>query len=800
MKQLKSITVLSLVYSMLAMSGLPIAAMADDDTTTSTTKTYHYQTKQTDENGDDYTTSTFKGEGESQMNTADYLAMATMLAMGVAASSLAKATPLTTDIMLAAGSGVAYIGAEIYTMIAYDNIDVDQQIDVKMSESGVVDHEQLKALEKQKQSYLNIEKAAKAKAMIQMAATAGFGVAAGVATFKALSAKNILGACMTAGKTAVANMVAMCTNPLSALVADACAVCSAEVATIEATVPKIIATEESLQPSCTQTKELTALYETLGTAAGMAATPDACGRLVASGPPLGACAAAVQKSVADLVCASHLNDINFVVETPARERDTNFDAFENNPILRDAIFETNPDLERTLVGEISPNMKQLFKKSSVLGIRPRVKIDEASLDHYVSIRDFNRSLNGEVASISVDDYQTLRKSFVAHRGAGNDFEIGAILSAALSTGVDLLIPQARAEKAASGVGVLFAVGGLIYGLVRSEKTIMDKFMSTPGHRALVWGGIAGMATATAILSNKIAQKMGQNARQIDQMINAMRRLEDSGSISTLGGTGGETQQTISQVIVRPTEDLAVDPTGKETLPCVGGGKPPCKSISGNLDKTAGFVELKGNSLGTLSTLTGNVADGVQGQSTLTAGTLQQAQDLANQKEAIGKKNKRLMDELNKLRLKSKLKPIDYDKETERLARAFRNAARKQLKTNPSGARNLLASIAPNASLNSLGEELKKEEPNAEEGISGENTAVAALQGNAKPEDAGFSFDFGDDNGNTVVDAGPGEAALPDVIEGETGNDIIDKPNVPIWTIISVRYMKSGFPRLLELKE
>lgn len=797
MKKLKSLTTLSLVYSLLAMSSLPITAMAQSS---STKKTYHYQKKQVDEDGEKYTSSSFQGEGEGEMNMSDYMAMATMLAMGVAASSLAKAKPLTTDVMLAAGSGAAYIGAEIYSMIAYDNIDVDQQIEVKMKESGEVDHEQLKALEKQKQSYLNIQDAANAKALIQMAATAGFGAAALMAGYKSMQANHTLADCVLAAKTAMTNMAAMCTNPTGFLVADACAVCAAETAIIEATVPKIVATEKSLQPSCSQTAELTTLYGTLGTAAGTASTPEGCGRLVASGPPLAACASMVKNNVSELVCATHLQMIDFSVYSPLNERDIEFDASKKSNILRDAIFDIYPELERGFVSQVGPELKKLFRTSLAFGIRPHVKISEANIDRYVTIRDFNRSLNGELGSITLDDYENLKSSFGPKAHAQNHFELGAILSSALSAGVDLLIPRAHAAKEAQGVGVLFAVGGLIYGLVRSEKTMMDKFMSTPGHRAIVWGGIAAMATATAYLSKKIADKMGQNANKIDQMIGAMRRLNNAGSVSTLGGNGGETQQAISTAIVRPTRDIAVDPTGETKLPCVGGGKPPCKSISGNLDKTAGFVELKSSPLGTLSTLTGNVADGVQGQSTLTTGTLNQAQELANQKEAIGKRNKKLYDELNKLRLKNNQKPIDFDKESQRLAKAFQNAARKQLKNNPNGARNLLASIAPGAPLINLDEELKKEEATEEVGIKDESTAIAALQGNAKSEDSGFSFDFGDDTGNSVVDIGPGEAALPDVIEGETGNDIIDKPNVPIWTIISVRYMKSGFPRLLELKE
>ncbi len=806
MKNLKSFTVLSLVYSMLAMSGLPIAALAQDTPPASGVKTYHYQTKQVDENGEEYTSSTFKGEGESDMNMADYMAMATMLAMGVAASSLAKAKPLTTDIMLAAGSGAAYIGAEIYSMIAYDNIDVDKQIEVKMKESGEVDHEQLKALEKQKQSYLNIQDAANVKAMIQMAATAGFGAAALMAGYKSMQSNHVLGDCVLsteavmaeAGKTCAALAAAPDPTGTTKALLIKCKMCLSKAHLTPGNVKAIKGAEQKLGNSCKQTTEILGLYGTLEV--DINTNISQCTEFApAAVTKLGACQTALKENQRNYVCASHVQILDFSQNSPLEKRDLYQAPDEYSPIFRDAIFETNPDLEKSLIAEAQVGLESNFEKSSYLSLAPRIRVSEMNLDRYVAIRDYNRSLSGETASISLDDYETLKQSFKPIQ-AKQEFEVGTLLTAALTAGVDLLIPSAHAAKGAQGAGVLFAVGGLIYGLVRSEKTMMDRFMSTPGHRAIVWGGIAGMATATSILSKKIAEKMGQNAQKIDQMINAMRRLNDGGSVSTLGGNGGETQQAISTSIVRPIQDVAVDPTGETTLPCVGGGKPPCKSITGSLDKTAGFVELKSSPLGTLSTLTGNVADGVQGQSTLTAGTLNQAQDLANQKEAIGKKNKKLYDELNKLRLKDNQKPIDFDKESKRLAKAFQNAARKHFQKDSQGARNLLASIAPTAPLANLDEELKKEEIADEDGIKDDITATAALQGNNKPEDNGFSFDFGDDMGNTVVEAGAGEAALPDVIEGETGNDIIDKPNVPIWTIISVRYMKSGFPRLLELKE
>lgn len=797
MNALKSFTTACLVYSLIAVSGLPVIEMAHanaiadeiNEAAQQEVKTYHYKKKQVDEEGNEYTTSNFQGEGEDQMVIADYLAMLTMLAMGVVASSLAKAKPMTGDIMLGAGSGAAYIGAEVYAMIAYDNIDVDQQIEVKMSESGVVDHEQLKALEKQKQSYLNIENAAKIKAMIQAAATVGFMGAAGVAGYRSMTSKHTLADCSLAAQEVTAQAPAACgTLPDPSCVA-ATPTCIAQAATITSTIQTIMATESSIQPSCVQTKELMALYETTKTAATSGAATCATAR-AASASRLAACATALNGNTSQLVCASHLQLLRF------GSNDTHLHELQKTSIFKEALVGMYPHLSRELIDESKPIAERLFaSEKSLVNLNSNVSLDELNLNEYLSMRESNRFANGELSSMKVSDYQILRDSIGVNAVHENKLELRALFAAALEEGVNLLVPKAEA-KVAAGVGVALAAAGLLYGISGKGFQIIDRFMSTPGHRALVWAGIAALAAATAYLSKEIADKMNGNAQRIDEMIAAMRRLDDNGKIDDIGRPPG-THQPITPTIIKPTTDIKVDPTGVTTLPCVGGGEPPCKSISGNLDKTAGFIELQSNPLGNLATLTGQVADGIQGQSTLTAGTLDKAQSLANQKEAVAKRNKGIFDGLNKLRLKDKKKPIDYDKESKRFADSMMKAARRELRANPRGVSGLFASMAPTLPLNNLEEELAKEDK--AEGIIDETTATATLQGNNKGQDAGFSFDFGEDNGNTILESEE-VAALPDVIEGETGNDIIDKPNVPIWTIISVRYMKSGFPRLLEVKE
>lgn len=810
MNALKSFTTACLIYSLVSVSGLPIIESAHANGITdeinaaaqSEVKTYHYQKKQVDADGNEYTTSSFKGEGEDQMVMADYLAMLTMLAMGVVASSLAKAKPMTTDIMLGAGSGAAYIGAEVYTMIAYDNIDVDQQIDVKMNESGVVDHEQLQALEKQKQSYMNIENAAKTKAMIQAAATVGFMGAAGVAGYQSMKSKHTLADCMLAAQAATAEANAACA---AASIADPtcfarATACTTQAAVVTAEIGKIMATESSIQPSCTQTTELTALYN--GTIAAAQSASGACQAVpAASASGLSLCAAEIPRNISQLVCASHLQilkmgDVQNNYGHPAVP--TELKELQKTELFQETLMGMYPYLGAELVAETRALAPLYFEADrNILPIHSRVHLNEMNLDSYISAREHSRFAGGELVSLSVDDYQNLRSSFGERTIRKNSIEFKALLSAALEDGLNLFIPKANA-KVAAGVGVGIAAAGLLYGISGKGFQVIDRFMSTPGHRALVWAGIAALAAATAYLSKTIADKMSGNASRIDEIIAGMRRLNDTGKIDGIGGTNG-TQQTITQTIVRPLTDIKVDPTGTTTLPCVGGGKPPCKSISGNLDKTAGFIELQSNPLGNLSTLTGQVADGIQGQSTLTAGTLNKAQNLANQKEAVAKRNKGIFDELNKLRLKNKEKPIDFDKESKRFADSMMNAARRKLRSDPNGASRLFASLAPTMPLNNVEEELAKEEATEDLGAE-DGSAVATFQGNNKPEDAGFSFDFGEDNGNTILGSEEEVAALPDVIEGETGNDISNKPNIPIWTIISVRYMKSGFPRLLETKE
>ena len=101
----------------------------------------------------------------------------TMIAIGFLATRLYKAKK-TTDIYLAMAGGVAFIAGEVLSTSTFKDISKDMEVP-----SGPPDSAQLEALTKLKKSYDAAKKSTNTKKMLQMAAAGAFGIAGVTAYF-----------------------------------------------------------------------------------------------------------------------------------------------------------------------------------------------------------------------------------------------------------------------------------------------------------------------------------------------------------------------------------------------------------------------------------------------------------------------------------------------------------------------------------------------------------------------------------------------------------------------------------------
>lgn len=107
----------------------------------------------------------------------DLMATLTMTSVGLIASRL-YTYKQTTDTMIAAAGGAAFIAGEILAYAKLKDVMKDLETQITRDKDGNIDQKQIESLEKLKQSYVEAKETANTKKNLQMAAAAAFAAAA----------------------------------------------------------------------------------------------------------------------------------------------------------------------------------------------------------------------------------------------------------------------------------------------------------------------------------------------------------------------------------------------------------------------------------------------------------------------------------------------------------------------------------------------------------------------------------------------------------------------------------------------
>lgn len=124
----------------------------------------------------------------------DLMSTLTMTAIGVLTQRLYMCK-MTTDMMLAAAGGAAFIGGEILATIKLRKVMKDLETEIKRDKNGNIDQKQIETLEKLKQSYVEAKKTAGTKKMLQQAAAVAFLAAAAMAYMQVAQEETLKAAC-----------------------------------------------------------------------------------------------------------------------------------------------------------------------------------------------------------------------------------------------------------------------------------------------------------------------------------------------------------------------------------------------------------------------------------------------------------------------------------------------------------------------------------------------------------------------------------------------------------------------------
>lgn len=647
---------------------------------------------------------------------ADLFSTLAMTAVGTLATRFYK-YKMTTDIMLAAAGGALFLGGEVLAFASLDAKLKEIESQITRDKNGNLNNEQIRHLERLKESYVEAKKTAGTKKKLQLAAAAAFAAAGVTAATMSATEIGLLSTCtsaVVATKAAAAKLAATCSVSGGACAAP----CIASLGAYSTTLMTVETARQAIGASM-------ATYAGAEAATGLSLT-SMMETAAACAPAYGA-GAALKTACFPMYGVYEANHSAGV------------------PGIVGGFIEKHP----------------LFKTPVIS------KINETDL---------------------------------------------------LSKVLNLFFPKAEAALF-SAMGIMSSAA--ITYLLTTSATLglkLDFFMLIPRNRAYVWAALSAITAAATTTTNSVMGKVQGNIDKIDAILNNIKGStplgNDTANVNAPAPKGEITKikPLPNKVTVFKNEDVDLSklPNGGVTLPCyTGADEKKCESFSTSIKAVPNY-----NSLDSLSQLelgkVFSVADGVNGTSKITAGTLAGAEGLGNNLNAL----KSSLANAQKTAME-KLKANGGKDESALLTKRFKDdlndSVNAGLKKSNSTMDKMYSSMysgggSAGAASTANNTDVKKITEENTQILKGGGAPVTIDMGNIGSAGTSLGLGLGNDSagGTPGDDSGaPGSdatAATSSMDEYDLKNDITKNSDSSIFELISNRYQKSGYPRLLKLKD
>ena len=336
----------------------------------------------------------------------------------------------------------------------------------------------------------------------------------------------------------------------------------------------------------------------------------------------------------------------------------------------------------------------------------------------------------------------------------------------------------------------FAIGLILLAIPFTRK-VMSFFYYHPGIRLIFIGAMQAVVWWNYGHISDTVEKLQENITELDGMIDLMKS-ELSASAGS-ASTGSVTQQSSSDFESYADLEYEEENLGIKTpCPAGGDGRGGCKSVGKSLNATLKALEVNG--LAGVSNSMEELADGLGGTDSISKNALNASNNLNNAIGKVKKVKERLMKDLNDKRSKLGLPPFDPEPASKKLVsgltNAIRNSKNPQIQAALSG--QALASAKPELDKNEkdLLDKLKEKKKGGVEETKKDEDFMSGLNFDFKPKEQNFGggdFDL-EDEASRVSDL---DIRMDDVTKASGAN---------IFNVISTRYFKTAYPRLLEEKE
>ena len=336
----------------------------------------------------------------------------------------------------------------------------------------------------------------------------------------------------------------------------------------------------------------------------------------------------------------------------------------------------------------------------------------------------------------------------------------------------------------------FSFGAIFTAPIASLDLLINTFVTTAITRGIIWGAFGVQAQIVAKATSDMADKARENIKALDRILN---KMDNSRMMSEMANSNIQKinlSGALSNNLSNPTEL-------NESMPCATGngtvnqdtGQVTCPPVPPL--KTTGKDGKKMTATGFegMSNLANELIAGIQGNKEIAPSTNIQVGQLSAMDQAVKKKLRNNISKLNKINKASGRPAYNPKKEYKKMYGRMAKAVKKSLLENGLTASSLLAK----SGLGQAQSEKKTVAPKSKT-----TTAMTKPAFKAK-KNTGFKFDFNVDEevAKRNAEFAKNEKAANAVEGEETKDGIIEDKEVNIFQAISIRYMKSGFKRLLD---
>lgn len=351
-------------------------------------------------------------------------------------------------------------------------------------------------------------------------------------------------------------------------------------------------------------------------------------------------------------------------------------------------------------------------------------------------------------------------------------------------GMEFLFPKAEAGMAAFlGLGV--GAAAAFWGAQTKMGQAIDGYIFSPKGRIIIWGILAGAALMAAKSTQSEIDKIDGHLQKIAQILKDMNTLKSGIKSNNVN------EQQIKYASISPAQDqvLQLNSDSNVKTDCLASaGSSNCTALSDTIRSMPGFSELP-ESLKSITSQSAKLGDGLSGTNAISGATLSAAEALANKQGAIAKLGNSIKNKINEKLLKSGKQKIDFDKQEKGLWGVMKAQTGNALKASGMTGGAFLSStgIAPiSSALTASNTPLKMSPPRG-----APNSSQSEKNKNKEGE---FMLDLSDNSSDLTTGTGGLEAAGSFDIGS---NDINTNSEASIFQVISNRYIRSAYPKLLE---